>query len=119
VGGFQRLPGKRHSRYLLGHKIDQMLARFRAGEGTSWYLTDKLATVRDVTSVVGILVNHIDYGSFGNILVQTNPNADERFLFTGRDNDVKAALFFYARDTMMVHWTVCKRGSIRSCRRRY
>src|SRR5262249_54171954 len=38
------------ARYLTGSRIDEMLARFRPGEGTSWYLTDRVSSVRDIVN---------------------------------------------------------------------
>jgi hypothetical protein len=47
------------ARYLTGTHTDEWLARWRANEGVSWYLTDHLGTVRDVISSNGTLLNHI------------------------------------------------------------
>ena len=47
------------ARYLLGNRIDEMLARYRTGEGLAWYLTDNLGTVRDLADSAGATVNHI------------------------------------------------------------
>ena len=34
-----------------------------------------------------MLLNHVDYSSFGQVLAQTNATAGDRFLFTGRELD--------------------------------
>ena len=38
------------ARYLYGPAIDELLARQRPGEGITWYLTDRLGTVRDLAN---------------------------------------------------------------------
>lgn len=81
--------------YLFGGRIDELLARQRAGEGTVWYLTDRLGTVRDLADALGNLVNHVEYDSFGNIVVQMNPAAGDRYLFTGREFDPETGLYYY------------------------
>jgi RHS repeat-associated protein len=83
------------ARYLAGAKIDQMLARFRPGEGVSWYLTDRLGSVRDLVNAAGQLINHIDYSAFGAVLRQTNAGVGDRFLFTGREFDTQTGLYYY------------------------
>ncbi|AFY47866.1 RHS repeat-associated core domain protein [Nostoc sp. PCC 7524] len=83
------------NRYLHGAKVDELIARYSPNERTSWYLTDRLGTVRDVANTVGELINSIDYNSFGQILAQTNPSAGDRFTFTGREYDEEIALYYY------------------------
>jgi RHS repeat-associated protein len=87
--------GQVKARYPLGDKIDQMLARFRPEEGTTWYLADKLGTVRDLINAAGQHLNHIEYGSFGNVLTQTNPAAGDRFLFTGGEFNPRTGAYYY------------------------
>ncbi len=75
------------ARYLFGDRIDENLARWLPAAGTAWYLTDHLGTVRDLVNAVGAVVDHIDYGGFGNILSQANAGVGDRYGFTGRDED--------------------------------
>jgi RHS repeat-associated protein len=42
-----------------------------------------------------MLINHIDYDNFGNILSQTNAAAGDRFTFTGREFDAETGLYYY------------------------
>jgi len=42
----------------------------------SWLLTDRLGSVRDVTDGNVVVVDHIDYGSFGERLPETDPKRD-------------------------------------------
>jgi len=83
------------ARYLFGERMDEIIARYRPTEGTAWYLTDHLGTVRDIVDAAGGLINHIDYDSFGYILAQTNPLARDRFTFTGREWEPALAFYYY------------------------
>src|SRR5262249_29007918 len=68
---------------------------YRAGEGVVWYLTDHLGTVRDLASAAGVVVDHLEYDSFGNVLLETNPAWGDRFRFTGREFDAVTGLYYY------------------------
>ncbi len=83
------------ARYLVGDRIDDMIARWRPGEGTAWYLTDKLGTVREVLDETGELLNRIDYDSFGRIVSQSKAAAGDRFTYTGRELDTATGLYYY------------------------
>jgi RHS repeat-associated protein len=72
-----------------------MLARFRPGEGTAWYLTDHLGTVRDMADATGNIISHLDYDSFGQLLSQTNAAAGDRYTYTGREFDPEINLYYY------------------------
>jgi RHS repeat-associated protein len=87
--------GKVTARYLSGEHVDQLMARWQPGTGTSWYLTDQLGTVRDIAGPTGGVIDHIDYDSFGNVLLETAPAAGDRFKFTGRELDALSGLYYY------------------------
>ena len=55
------------ARYLHSTEIDELLARFRPGEGTVWFLTDHLGTIREVINHAGQIIAQLSYDSFGNI----------------------------------------------------
>lgn len=83
------------ARYLLGNRVDEMLARYRPGETLMWYLTDNLGTVRDLADSTGAVVNHVSFDSFGQILAQSAPAVGDRFLYTGREWDSENGLYFF------------------------
>ena len=85
-------------RYLFGNNIDQNISRYRISGGTVWYLTDRLLTVRDLADRRGVLVNHTQFGAFGQILSNSNETSSDRFSFTGREFDsVIEEYYFRAR----------------------
>jgi RHS repeat-associated protein len=83
------------ARYLYGDRTDELLARYQPINGTAWYLTDNLGTVRDLVDESGDLLNHIDYDSFGRIIAQSNAAAGDRFTYTGREFDPEINLYYY------------------------
>jgi RHS repeat-associated protein len=83
------------ARYLFGEGIDELLARWRPGEGTSWPLADRLGTIRAVLDRGGELASRTEYASFGQILSRTDPQAAGRFTFTGREFDPHTGLYHY------------------------
>ncbi|MCY2990852.1 MAG: hypothetical protein NTY19_23695, partial [Planctomycetota bacterium] len=87
--------GQVTARYLYGDGLDQILARYQPGVGTAWYLADHLGTVRDIVDTAGVVIDHIDYDSFGQIVLETNPAQGDRFKITGREWDVETGLYYY------------------------
>ncbi|MEM6780205.1 MAG: RHS repeat-associated core domain-containing protein, partial [Planctomycetota bacterium] len=84
------------AKYLHGAEaVDHLLARDRPGEGTTWYLQDRLFSVRDLVDSDGKIISSIDYDSFGNITSETNPDAGDRFKFTGREWEAAIGLYDY------------------------
>lgn len=89
--------GEAIARYLFGDGIDSNIARWRAGQGTAWYLADHLGTVRAITDAVGMLVNQTTYDSFGQVLTETNSLLGDRFKFTGRELNSGSDYYYRAR----------------------
>ena len=83
------------ARYLYGTQIDEVIARWQPANGTAWYLTDRLGSVRDLVDVAGLLINHVNYDSFGRVLSQTNAATGDRFLFTARELDVATQQYYF------------------------
>ncbi|WP_217385551.1 Ig-like domain-containing protein [Dolichospermum sp. UHCC 0259] len=81
-------------RYLHGAGVDQVLAQESAGN-VVWHLTDHLGTVRDLVNNSGAVVNHFVYDSFGQVISESNPAVDTRYLFTGREFDSETGLYYY------------------------
>jgi RHS repeat-associated protein len=82
-------------RYLYGPAVDEILARTSSTGATAWYMTDRLGTVRDVVSSAGTTIDHVVYGSFGNIINESSPSNGDRFKFTGREYDSVTGLYYY------------------------
>lgn len=81
--------------YFFGDRIDENIARYRPGEGLSWYQTDKLGTIRDLSGSSGDVISHVDYDSFGNVLGVADSTVIDRYRFTGREFDREIGLYYY------------------------
>ncbi len=82
-------------RYLHGPMVDQVLAQEAADGSLTWLLADHLGTTRDLVDETGQLRNHIMYDSFGNVVTQSEPTSETRYLFTGREFEADLDLYFY------------------------
>lgn len=82
------------TRYLHGAGVDQVMAQESAGN-VEWHLTDHLGTIRDLVNNSGAVVNHFVYDSFGQVISESNPAIDTRYLFTGREFDSETGLYYY------------------------
>jgi RHS repeat-associated protein len=80
---------------LHGPDIDEVLAQDNAAGSVQWMLTDHLGSVRDLVDNTGVLVKHIVYDSYGNVVAQTGPAIDSRYLFTGREFDDEVNMAYY------------------------
>jgi RHS repeat-associated protein len=83
--------------YLYGPAVDQILARVAPNWTTTWYLTDQLGSVRDLAGKSGTVIDHIQYGSFGNVISESSPSNGDRFKFTGRELDATGDYYYRAR----------------------
>jgi RHS repeat-associated protein len=92
---FNDAVGKVVARYLFGDRIDQIIARHQPGQGTAWDLGDRLGTIRDIADATGVVINHMNYDSFGAVIAETNPTAGDRYKFTGREFDAEIGLYYY------------------------
>ncbi|MEA5534957.1 RHS repeat-associated core domain-containing protein [Crocosphaera sp. XPORK-15E] len=82
-------------RYLHGAGVDQVLAQEDSNSNVIWMLTDHLGTIRDLVDENGILVNHLTYDSFGQVIAESDPSVETRYLFTGREFDEEIGLYYY------------------------
>ena len=92
--------GSLTSRYLYTRAVDEVFARLADDQQNgqldlSWYLADRLGSVRQQVQTDGTILNEINYDSFGNIVTETNPAEGDRFKFTGREYDDLTGLYYY------------------------
>ncbi len=88
-------------RYVWGEGTAQLFARIDTA--TEWVLTDHLGTVRDIVSAAGTTVlDHIEYGAFGDILSETNASNSGNILYTGLRQDRDASIVIASRRTLLV-----------------
>jgi len=76
--------------YLSGSGLDNWLARQRPGQGTEWFLKDRLGSVKALTNGSGQMIEAFDYSVFG---VPNNPSTT--IGFTGREFDQETGLYYY------------------------
>jgi RHS repeat-associated protein len=89
--------GTQVARYLDGPTaagVDGVLARETSGGTVAWYLQDRLGTVRDIVDNTGALIDHIDYGVFGNVVSESSTANGDRFKFAGMQYDAVIGLYF-------------------------
>jgi RHS repeat-associated protein len=86
--------GSQTHRYLYGTGVDTVLAD-ETGAGVVWALADNQGTIRDVVDGGGVILNHINYDSFGRVVSQTSPSVEFRFGYTGREADSETGLDYY------------------------
>jgi len=68
--------GNFNMRYLYAPAVDALLARTDSTEATSWYLPDRLGTIRDVVNTAGTVTYHAAYDGFGSITSETGTGGD-------------------------------------------
>jgi RHS repeat-associated protein len=82
-------------RYLQGPFIDHVLVRENALGEKRWHLANHLGTVKDLVDDAGAVESHMTYDSFGSAVDETNPSAELRFRYTGREFDTETGLYYY------------------------
>jgi RHS repeat-associated protein len=87
--------GQATARYLSGLRIDELWARWTPGNGTAWYLQDRMFSVRDIANSSGQIIDNLDYTAFGAIVSESNPSVGDRFKYTGREYDALTQLYWY------------------------
>ncbi len=88
------------SRYLYTRAVDEVFARLADNQQASqlelsWYIADRLGSIRQQVQTDGTILNEINYNSFGNVVTETNPSAGDRFKYTGREYDDLTGLYYY------------------------
>jgi RHS repeat-associated protein len=84
--------GSLTTRRVYGDNPDQPIARVAAG-AVSWYLPDRLGSVRLVVGASGAVQDQASYDAFGNLTAEANPLAGDRFKYAGYGYDVWTGLY--------------------------
>ena len=87
--------GNLTERFLHGTEVDQVIAQENAGSEVLWALVDHQDSVKMLLDNDGSLVSNITYDAFGGITVETNPDVNFRFGYTGREHDDETGLDYY------------------------
>src|SRR5262249_14416074 len=66
--------GSLTTRRVYANAVDALFARVSSSGSVAFLLDDALGSKRDIVNSSGTLIDHIDYGSFGNITNETSPN---------------------------------------------
>ncbi len=77
---------------MFGDEPDQILARWRPAEGTVWYLTDQLGSVRDMMNAQGRWSTH-GLRQFWSDSQSNQSCVTDRFTYTGREWDPVLQLY--------------------------
>jgi RHS repeat-associated protein len=86
--------GNQTHRYLYGTEVDQILADETPTQ-VLWALTDRQGSVKDLVDENGVILNHINYDSFGKVVSQTDASVEFRYGYTGREQDAETGLDYY------------------------
>ena len=84
---------KLHASYFQGPGIDNPISMTRDGQ-TSYYHTDALGSVTELTDSAGNVVQTYRYDAFGS-MVQQSGNINNPFTYTGRELDEETGLYYY------------------------
>ena len=80
--------------FLDGAGLDNVLAE-QDGLQVRWLLPDHERTVHDVVAADGTILDHVRYGSFGNVTGDTDASAAPRYGYTGRELDRVSGMMDY------------------------
>jgi len=69
------------TRRIYSDGVNEPLARIVAT--ASWYLADRMGSVRDITDDSGDVIDHIAYDAFGVVTNETQPTNGDRIKFQG------------------------------------
>jgi RHS repeat-associated protein len=84
------------TRYLLGDEPDQYFARITVANGASWYLPDRLGSIRDITNASGAVQDHLAYDGFGNKISESNPSYSGSIGYAGMGLDGETSFYVTA-----------------------
>jgi RHS repeat-associated protein len=84
--------------YIRTLNIDEPLARIKSGGTIRQYKTDALGSVIALTDDTGVVKTTYSYDPFGNVTAGgAEPNSDNPFQYTGRENDGTGLYYYRAR----------------------
>jgi len=72
--------------------IDSVFARISSAGTASWYLPDRLGSVRNIVDSGGALIDTIAYDGFGVVTSESATGNGDRYKFTGRELDSETGL---------------------------
>ena len=86
--------GQQTARYLsIPGAIDELLAR-QTASGVAWYLDDRLGSVREIVDNSGVVLDHVDYGVYGQVAAESAPAQGDRFKFAGMEYDLAISQYY-------------------------
>jgi RHS repeat-associated protein len=80
------------TRRLSLNTVDSLFAKIASGGTANWFLGDRLGSIRDITSLTMAVVDHRDWGAWGNLVNESNSTYTDRFGWTGRESDSETGL---------------------------
>ncbi len=78
-------------RYVHGDMVDQLFARVDWAGTQQWYLTDRLGSVRQITTAAGAVQYTATYDPYGNVIGSID-DLFGRYRWTGRETDTETGL---------------------------
>jgi RHS repeat-associated protein len=82
------------TRRIFGDGVNQPIASTASGSA-SWYLADRIGSIRDYLDSTGAVKDHVDYDGFGNIFNETHPTSGDRNKFQGGPFDAITQTYQY------------------------
>jgi RHS repeat-associated protein len=75
--------------------LDTYFARVMASGAAGWFLTDHLASVRDITDNTGAIVDHLTYSVFGIVLSESSQANGDRIKWQGGEYDAERGFYHF------------------------
>jgi RHS repeat-associated protein len=78
--------------YVHGAGVDNLIARVDSAHVLSWYNTDRMGSVRNITDGSGNVLDTVTYDGWGNVLTESSAANGDRWKYTGRELDSETGL---------------------------
>jgi RHS repeat-associated protein len=72
--------------------VDSAFAKIASDGTANWFLGDHLGSIRDITSLISVVIDHRDWGAWGNIVTETSSANTDRYGWTSRELDSETGL---------------------------